>query len=49
MVENPGEGTDLIQTTLNSFSLASIANVENLTFTGAGDFVDITQKPQVPH
>jgi len=34
-----GGGTDTIQTTLNSYSLAGIGNVENLTFTGAGDFV----------
>lgn len=33
-----GSGTDTILTGLNVFSLASIANVENLTFTGTGDF-----------
>ena len=37
--ENAGEGSDLIQTTLNSYSLATGgANVENLTFTGSGSF-----------
>jgi Ca2+-binding RTX toxin-like protein len=39
VVESVGEGTDTIQTVLNSFSLSAIANVENLAFTGAGDFV----------
>jgi Ca2+-binding RTX toxin-like protein len=39
VVEAIGEGTDTIETALNSFSLAGIANVENLKFTGAGDFV----------
>ncbi len=39
VTELAGQGTDLIQTTLASFSLATNgANVENLTFTGAGDF-----------
>jgi Ca2+-binding RTX toxin-like protein len=34
------QGTDLIQTTLNSYSLGSSgANVEGLTFTGAGNFI----------
>jgi Ca2+-binding RTX toxin-like protein len=36
VVENPGEGTDVVQTTLNAYTLA--ANVETLTFTGVGDF-----------
>jgi Ca2+-binding RTX toxin-like protein len=38
IVENPGEGTDTILTTLNVASLADfgVANVENLTFTGTG-------------
>jgi|CXWL01.1.fsa_nt_gi Ca2+-binding RTX toxin-like protein len=31
-------GTDTIETSLNIHSLAGIANVENLTFTGVGDF-----------
>lgn len=39
VTEAAGQGTDTIETTLNSFSLGSVANVENLTFTGAGDFV----------
>jgi Ca2+-binding RTX toxin-like protein len=34
--EAAGEGTDTVQTTLASFTLG--ANVENLTFTGAGNF-----------
>ncbi|NEK20756.1 calcium-binding protein, partial [Rhizobium leguminosarum] len=38
VVEAAGAGTDTIKTTLNSYSLASLANVENLTFTGTGDF-----------
>jgi Ca2+-binding RTX toxin-like protein len=36
VVENPGAGTDTVSTTLNSYTLE--ANVENLTFTGAGNF-----------
>ena len=36
--EGGGGGTDRISTTLNSFTLASLTNVENLTFTGTGDF-----------
>ena len=35
--ENAGGGTDTIQTTLNTYTLNS-ANVENLTFNGAGAF-----------
>ncbi len=39
MVENAGEGTDTIKTSvLSSYSLAALANVENLTYTGAGNF-----------
>ncbi|WP_206513403.1 beta strand repeat-containing protein [Rhizobium phaseoli] len=38
VVEVASAGTDTIKTTLNSYSLASLANVENLTFTGTGDF-----------
>ncbi|MFN0193765.1 MAG: beta strand repeat-containing protein [Aestuariivirga sp.] len=34
--ENVGEGTDTVKTSLNSVTLA--ANLENLTFTGAGNF-----------
>ena len=34
--ENPGEGTDTVKTTLSSYTLGS--NLENLTYTGAGDF-----------
>ncbi|MNG92882.1 Bifunctional hemolysin/adenylate cyclase precursor [compost metagenome] len=36
VVEAAGGGTDLVQTSLNSHTLAS--NVENLTFTGTGNF-----------
>ena len=36
VVENPGEGTDVVQATLNSYTLAP--NVENLVFTGIGNF-----------
>ena len=35
IIENAGEGTDQINTTLNSYSLATLVNVENLAFTGA--------------
>ena len=38
VVEGAGAGTDTIRTALASYSLASIANVENLTFTGTGAF-----------
>src|SRR5262249_17056703 len=36
VLENAGEGTDTVRTTLNAYTLP--ANVENLTFTGAGNF-----------
>lgn len=36
IVEQAGEGLDAVLTTLNTFTLA--ANVENLDFTGEGDF-----------
>jgi len=35
--ENAGEGTDTVQTSLNVYTLS--AEVENLTFTGTGNFV----------
>ena len=38
VIENPGEGTDTIQTALNSYSMALAANVETLTFIGVGNF-----------
>lgn len=40
VVELAGEGTDTIETTLNIYSLAPNArvNVENLSFTGSGNF-----------
>jgi Ca2+-binding RTX toxin-like protein len=37
IVEFSGEGTDTVETTLNFYQINS-ANVENLTFTGTGDF-----------
>ncbi|WP_143239518.1 calcium-binding protein, partial [Agrobacterium rosae] len=39
VVEDVNGGTDTIKTALAAYSLAAIANVENLTFTGAGSFV----------
>jgi Ca2+-binding RTX toxin-like protein len=39
VVEAAGQGIDRIETDVISFSLYDIANVENLTFTGAADFV----------
>ena len=41
VVEGAGGGTDTIQTTLASFSIASLANIENLSFIGAGNFTGI--------
>ena len=38
IVEKLGEGSDTAQTVLSAYSLAGIANVENLTFTGSGPF-----------
>ena len=38
VTEAAGEGTDTIQTNLASYSLASVANVENLTYTGSAGF-----------
>jgi Ca2+-binding RTX toxin-like protein len=38
VIETGGAGTDRIDTTLTTFSLAAIANVENLSFTGVGNF-----------
>ena len=37
VIENANEGVDEIRTTLATFDLASVANVENLTFTGTGN------------
>ena len=39
--ELDGQGTDLIQTALNTFSLASRAFIENLTYTGNGNFTGV--------
>jgi Ca2+-binding RTX toxin-like protein len=38
VTENASQGTDTIQTTLSTFSLVPITNVENLTFIGMGNF-----------
>jgi VCBS repeat-containing protein len=40
VIEAAAEGNDLIQTTLNAFSLATpaLANIERLSFIGVGDF-----------
>jgi len=38
VTEGVNAGTDLIQTTLSSYALTNIANVENLTFSGTGAF-----------
>ncbi|ANL26641.1 serralysin-like metalloprotease domain-containing protein [Rhizobium phaseoli] len=38
ITEGVNEGTDLIRTTLSSYALTNIANVEDLTFSGSGDF-----------
>jgi Ca2+-binding RTX toxin-like protein len=38
VTELAGGGTDEIRTTLTTYSIAALANVENLTFTGAGNF-----------
>src|SRR5690606_15721728 len=39
VTELAGEGTDTIKTTLNSYDLATAANVENLEQIGTGSFV----------
>ncbi|GAU85718.1 cadherin domain-containing protein [Bosea sp. BIWAKO-01] len=38
VIENIGAGTDTVRTALAAYSLAGLANVENLSFTGAGAF-----------
>ncbi|WP_141397955.1 beta strand repeat-containing protein, partial [Rhizobium phaseoli] len=38
VTENAGEGTDTIRTNLATYSLASLTNVENLTYTGTAAF-----------
>jgi Ca2+-binding RTX toxin-like protein len=38
VVDESGTGTDRLETTLNSYSLVGLAAVENLTFTGTGNF-----------
>ncbi|PDS81510.1 M10 family metallopeptidase C-terminal domain-containing protein, partial [Rhizobium sp. L43] len=39
VTEGLNAGSDLVNTTLSSYALTNIANVENLKFTGTGDFV----------
>jgi Ca2+-binding RTX toxin-like protein len=39
IIEHTGGGTDTVRTTLNTYTLP--ANVENLTFTGAGSFTGV--------
>ncbi|WP_244956111.1 M10 family metallopeptidase C-terminal domain-containing protein, partial [Rhizobium changzhiense] len=39
VTEGLNAGTDLIRTVLSSYALTNIANVENLAFIGAGDFI----------
>ncbi|MDH1263226.1 peroxidase family protein [Pseudomonas sp. GD03944] len=39
VVESAGEGTDLVRTALGAYTLAN--NVENLTYTGTGDFTGV--------
>ena len=41
ITENANEGTDTIRTSLTSVSLANYANVENLTYTGTGNFTGV--------
>ncbi|MBW9056738.1 protease, partial [Rhizobium mesosinicum] len=38
VTEAANEGTDLVKTALSTYALTNIANVENLTFTGSGNF-----------
>lgn len=38
IIENAKEGTDTVQTAAGSYSLALLGNVENLTFSGTGNF-----------
>jgi Ca2+-binding RTX toxin-like protein len=38
VVENAGGGTDTLRTSLETFTLAALGNVEHLTFIGAGNF-----------
>jgi Ca2+-binding RTX toxin-like protein len=42
VVEAAGGGTDMIETTLSTFSLANHANVENLAYSGTGTGVAFT-------
>ncbi|WP_183721985.1 M10 family metallopeptidase, partial [Rhizobium sp. BK060] len=38
VLENANEGADEIQTSLATYSMAALVNVENLTYTGTGNF-----------
>lgn len=38
ITEAAGEGTDTVETALAAYSLGAIGHVENLTYTGSGDF-----------
>ncbi|TCL69429.1 calcium-binding protein, partial [Rhizobium sp. BK251] len=38
VTEAANAGTDLVRTALSTYALSNIANVENLTYTGSGDF-----------
>jgi len=38
VIESPGDGIDTIKTSLTSYSLATMLNVENLSYTGSLDF-----------
>ncbi|MGE0798665.1 MAG: Ig-like domain-containing protein [Lautropia sp.] len=38
VIELAGEGTDTVRTALGSLSINGVAHVENLTYTGAGNF-----------
>ena len=42
VVEDSGAGTDAIHTTLSTFSMAGIVNVENLTYSGTASGVSLT-------
>ena len=39
VTELAGQGTDTIETSLATFSLAALTAVENLTYTGTGNFI----------
>ena len=41
IVEGTAGGTDTVETALSTFTIAAISNVENLSYTGSGDFTGI--------